>query len=261
MGHIISIVNNKESCGKTTVTCNLADALGKKGKKVLVIDMDFRCQATSTLIPRNKSVQKNIYNILNPSENISETKEFFYPTELRNINLVPNISFTGNLEPELISKAPESFLKLRNVLRKFIVKNYDFTLIDNPSNLGAFTLCSLFASDFCIVPVKADTTDNIEGLFKTVQIIDNLRKKDNKNHCLLKILVNHRDGRKSISKAVIDEIKKIFSKDTIFQTVIPVNSAFERSKIRKETIFQTDPTSSGAKAFRSLAGELISLLN
>jgi chromosome partitioning protein len=39
MGFIISIVNNKGGVGKSTVSANLADALGRLGKRVLFIDM------------------------------------------------------------------------------------------------------------------------------------------------------------------------------------------------------------------------------
>ena len=47
MGNIISIVNNKGGVGKTTVAVNLAHALTRRGQRVLVIDMDSQCNATS----------------------------------------------------------------------------------------------------------------------------------------------------------------------------------------------------------------------
>ena len=49
---IISIMNNKGGTGKTTTTVNLADALGRKKKKVWVIDKDPQSNTTSKLVNR-----------------------------------------------------------------------------------------------------------------------------------------------------------------------------------------------------------------
>ena len=54
-GKIISVVNNKGGVGKTTVTVNLAHALTRRGQRVLVVDMDSQCNATSFLLPKEPS--------------------------------------------------------------------------------------------------------------------------------------------------------------------------------------------------------------
>jgi chromosome partitioning protein len=46
----ISIFNNKGGVGKTTLTWNLADELGRKGKRVLLIDLDPQCNLSIAML-------------------------------------------------------------------------------------------------------------------------------------------------------------------------------------------------------------------
>lgn len=53
MAKIITIVNRKGGCGKTTTTKNLGYSLAKKGYKVLLVDYDPQCNTTKGLSKRN----------------------------------------------------------------------------------------------------------------------------------------------------------------------------------------------------------------
>ena len=47
---IVSIVNHKGGCLKTTVTANLGAALARAGKRVLVLDLDAQQNLTQSLV-------------------------------------------------------------------------------------------------------------------------------------------------------------------------------------------------------------------
>jgi cellulose biosynthesis protein BcsQ len=260
MGVIISIVNNKGGVGKTTTTCNLADALGKRKMRVLVCDMDPQCNTTSKLLPKNTAIKDSIFDLLDPDKIDNNLNNFFYPTECKNVYLIPNIDKTGNLEPEMIENAPHSFFRLRKGLRDYALNNYDITIIDNPPNMGTFVLCSLYASDFVLIPIKAGSTDSVEGLVRATDLIHKVQEKGNPDLRFLRVLINGVDKRTAICKAVAEQVRKTFGDNQVFATEIPVNTTFERAEAMNDTIFQIDGSSPGAKAFRSLSRELIKII-
>ena len=110
MGNIISIVNNKGGVGKTTVAVNLAHALTRRGQRVLVIDMDSQCNATSILCARDPGGDTLYEVFTEPEMNIGQC---IYPTEYEKLFCLPNTNDTSALEPPLLKTLPDSFEIIR----------------------------------------------------------------------------------------------------------------------------------------------------
>lgn len=260
MGYIISVINNKGGVGKTTTTCNLADSLGKQGYKVLVVDADPQSNTTTILLPIETHIRKSLYDLLENNTTPDLNSGYLYATTCKNVLIVPNISETASIEPTLIAEAPKSFMRLKEKLRKSVVNNFDYIIIDCPPNMGTFVLCTLYASDFAIVPILAKSSFSVEGLIKAVRLIKDIREKVNPELRFLRLLINSVDKRTSISRSITEQINRVFEKDQIFKTQIPVNTTFEKAEANRETVFQYDGTSTGARAYRELAKELSSII-
>jgi chromosome partitioning protein len=259
MGRIFAVMNIKGGVGKTTITGNLADALGSLGHRVLAVDMDSQCNTTSLLSPGEHPPQNTVRDLLAQDETILPVRKCIVPTRLANVSLLPNIPETATLEPQLLLSAPASYARLRRHLRDYARRHFTFTLIDNPPNMGTFVLTSLYAADGVILPLKAGSAFSVDGLLKAVRLISQVRAEANPDLRFLRLLINQMDRRTIISRNIAREIAGSFKEDQLFRTTIPVNTAFERAESRGQTIFQFDPGASGAAAFRDLARELLDI--
>jgi len=259
MGIIITVMNIKGGVGKTTITGNLADALGRLGHRVLAVDMDSQCNTTSLLFPGEQPPQYTVRDLLAQEDSGLVVRKCIVPTLLANVSLLPNTPETAGLEPQLLQSAPASYLRLRRSLRDFARRHFTFTLIDNPPNMETFVLLSLYAADGVILPIKAGSAFSVEGLLKAVRLISQVRAEANPDLSFLRLLINQMDRRTSISRNISREVASAFQEDQLFRTTIPVNTAFEWAESRGQTIFQFDPRASGAKAFQDLALELLDI--
>jgi len=259
MGVVIAIVNNKGGVGKTTAACNIAHAMGLLGRRVLVADLDPQSNATALLLSNHLDRQHNLYELLAEESLGTPISKFIYPSSYDGVFCLPNIPETASLEPELILSAPASFLRLRHHLRDYVLRQFDFVIIDTPPNLGTFVICALNTADFALVPVKAGSAFSVAGLLKAVRLINEVRVQDNKDLKFLRLLINCVDKRTLISRALTEQLFRAFREDQVFRTSIPGNTAFEQAEAAGVTIFRYNPSTPGARAFRELAQELLDI--
>jgi chromosome partitioning protein len=93
MTEVITILNQKGGCGKTTTAVNLGASLAKLGKMVLVIDMDPQGNATTSLGIEKNQIETTIYDLMTGKCTLNEC---IYQTELENLHSLPsNISLSG----------------------------------------------------------------------------------------------------------------------------------------------------------------------
>jgi len=107
VGIIIAVVNNKGGVGKTTVACNLAHALGLRGKRALVVDLDSQCNATALLIPKAAAPHQGLYELLQQDVPGANLEDYLLTTRYDNVLCLSNVPETASLETQLILGAPE----------------------------------------------------------------------------------------------------------------------------------------------------------
>lgn len=249
MGKIISIANQKGGVGKTTTSVSLSAILAKKGKKVLMVDMDPQGNGTSGL-GIDKNVKLSVYDVIIDEIEIENTIQ---KTQIENLDICPsNINLAG-AEVELVDmEERERRLKIR--LDK-IKGDYDFIIIDCPPSLGLVTLNAFTASDSVLIPVQCEYYA-LEGLGQLINTINLVKKHLNKDLFIEGALLTMYDARTNLSNQVVKEVKRYFE-DKVYKVVIPRNIKLSEAPSYGMPITLYDKRSKGAKCYEKLAKEFL----
>lgn len=184
----IAVYHNKGGVGKTTTVINLAAALRKKGKRVLVIDLDSQANTTYATGLIKFDDEKlddikdcNVLHVLksedfSPIQEVTKNSQFNEPE----IDVVPAHINLMQYEYEL-SQLDYSKMMLLEKL-KTVEDKYDFVIIDTPPSLNLYARIALISSDYLLIPsdLKPFANQgllNVKNLIKQVNGFRNLISK------------------------------------------------------------------------------------
>ena len=257
MAKIISLVNQKGGVGKTTTSINLSAALGKVGKRVLLIDMDPQSNDTTGLGLNSNDFKNDIYELITGK---CEVKKAIKKTKFHNLSIIPATINLAGVDVEFVKKMLEDKEFSQNMQLKLrldeIKDNYDYIIIDCQPSLGLGTMNALVASDSVIIPVQCEFFA-LEGITQLLNSIIMVQGSMNPGLRIEGVLLTMLDGRTNIGLEVIEEIRKYF-KDKVFNTIIPRLVRLVEAPSHGKPINEYDPLSRATEAYANLAKEVVS---
>ena len=250
MAMVLGIANQKGGVGKTATAVNTSTYLAALGKKVLLVDLDPQANATSGLGVDPRKVDFSVYHAIN---NKIATAQAIRNTELFGYHLLPSSFDLAGASVELVNMKNREF-RLNDALTK-VRHEYDYIVIDSPPSLGLLTINGLVASDEILIPVQCEYYA-LEGLAQLLETVDVVKNNLGKDINILGAVLTMYDKRNKLDRSIAKEVRRNFP-GYVFDAVIPRNVDLAEAPGHGKTIFQFNPSSQGALAYKQLAEEVI----
>lgn len=250
---VISVAIQKGGSGKTTTCLNLAAALQRTGKNVLLVDADPQANLSQSLGIADEP-EHNLYSELKKemSGEGSDVRQAIHKTDC-GLSILPASLELAGAELELVSVYGRE--QVFNWLLQPVEKEYDFIFIDCPHAIGMLTVNALTASDYVLLPLQGEFLP-LKGVYSFMHHFDTIKKKLNKKLDLLGIVLTRFDDRKTMNHQVREKLQQDYG-DKVFNTVIRTNIQLAKAQESGKDIFNFDKHANGAHDYQQLANELL----
>jgi len=246
---VLSIMNQKGGCGKTTTAVNLAGALHVMGQRVLVVDLDPQAHATLGLNGQVKTtIERSVHQ---PLMRRSGLEPVLVPIE-EGFDLAPSGDDLLFAERDLgFDEAGES--RLQDCLR-LTARPYDFVVIDCPPSLGILTFNALRACDEILIPVEIGFF-SLNGVTNLLRALRRYRRSW-LGEKRIRALATMFDRQTNFAREVMEEMRGFFG-DALYKTAIHRTVKLKEAASFGVPITHYDPRCRGCEDHMALADEVL----
>jgi chromosome partitioning protein len=248
---VIAMCSQKGGVGKTTSTINLGAALAEFGRRVLVVDLDPQGALSAGLGVHPRPGDPTVYDLLmDPTVSVDDV---MLKTSVAGLDLLPSTMDLAASEVQLVNEVAREQI-LAQALAP-VLPEYDFVLIDCQPSLGLLTINALTAAHGVIIPLESEYF-SLRGVALVTETMDKVRRRLNPQLELEGILATMFDSRTLHAREVLARVVEKFG-DGVFHTVITRTVRFPETTVAGEPITSYAPSSTGARAYRELAKEVL----
>ncbi len=249
----LAIAASKGGVGKTTTAINLAATFARRGKRVLLIDLDPQAHVAASLRAQQPSGQGFLSDVL--MGKYREVNEVVFNSGIENLMLAGSDKTLSETEMLLSTKIGKELL-LDGALA-ITRSHYDLIILDCPPNLGTLTLNALCAADQLLIPCDMSILA-LEGVGDILNAVETLRSRLSRHIHIAGIVATRVDGRTTrMNSDILQSFQDLFG-DALLSTKIPLNSAVNKAHLAGKTVWDFDKRSPGAIAYNALGAELSS---
>ena len=248
---IVAFSNRKGGVGKTTSSLNVGAGLAKKGRKVLLVDLDPQGNLSQALFPETPG--NTIFTLLTGECSVSDG---IYNIQ-DNLSLIPCNKNFSRFEKQFSGEPESPFLldELIESINKEQEGAYDFIILDCPPALGLITVNAFVAAKEVYIPMEAQEFA-LNGLTEVYQLAEAVKKRSNQDLKIKGLFFTRYNGRTNISKNMIEVLEEDYP-DLLMSTHIRRNVSLEESPSLRQHIYDYAPLSNGANDYDALTNAIL----
>lgn len=245
---VIAIANQKGGVAKTTTTHTLGVALARRGRRVLLVDLDPQACLSFSAGLDPDSLELSVHDAL-----VGRNKLADAIVATGELDLAPATIDLAGAEQQLLTRTGRDFV-LREALAD-IAADYDIALLDCPPSLGVLTVNALTAADEVIVPLQCEALSH-RGVAQLLDTIAEVRRYTNPTLVVRGVIATMFDARTRHSREVLDDVQGRFGL-TVIDPPVPKSVRFAEAPSRGITVLDHAPGSAGAAAYETIAAQLL----
>jgi chromosome partitioning protein len=249
---ITSIASQKGGTGKSSTAISLAAGLAKRGKKILLIDVDSQANSSKVLIPDYPELTKEATLFVTI---LAKKPLPIRPTKIPNLDMVPSHILLSNTDVELTTAIDHREARLKSQLDR-VKDRYDHILLDCPPALSWLTINAFTASDNTMIVISPGYFE-LDSIVQINRVIGQVQENFNPDLAVLGYLFTMSDPTIN-SQTSLTILRKMYS-DKLFKTVIPRNTDLRDAHFNKQDVFSSAPHSKSARAYERLIHEVFHL--
>ncbi len=241
---VISVTSGKGGVGKTNITANLAIALARLGRQVLIWDADLGLANIDILLGLNS--RYNINHLLNGDKTLEE----IIIEGPEGVKIMPASS--GIQEMAALSEGQK--VRLLNEFDHYNL-DLDFLLIDTGAGVSSNVMYFNMAAQECIIVVTPEPT-SITDAYALIKIMTT--KYNEKSFKILMNLVSSAEEAKAIFTLLASVADKHLDSISLdYLGYIPRDEYIPESIKKQRALLDLYPSSESSKFFKDLAKRVI----